>query len=222
MKQWKGRRIEMTILQEIIDHRMIGIIRGYGTEDTVKIVKTLERNDFSVIEATLNSPDAKNTLRALNEEFGDRILLGAGTVLTIEDAKECIDIGAKFLLAPVYSHEILQLCREENVLYIPGCYTPTEIYNAYSHGAELIKVFPAGGLKESYIKDVLAPLDMLNLLPTGGVNHQNINRFLKAGAKAVGLGSSLVRTNQTVNKEFLDDLASRVKLFKEELDQYED
>lgn len=201
---------------------MIGIIRGYGTEDTVKIVETLVHNDFSVIEATLNSPDAKNTLRVLNEEFGDRILLGAGTVLTKEDAKECIDIGAKFLLAPVYSHEILQLCSEENVLYIPGCYTPTEIYNAHSNGAELIKVFPAGGLKESYIKDVLAPLDMLNLLPTGGVNHQNINHFLKAGAKAVGLGSSLVRTKQAVSKEFLDDLASRVKLFKEELDRYED
>jgi 2-dehydro-3-deoxyphosphogluconate aldolase / (4S)-4-hydroxy-2-oxoglutarate aldolase len=212
----------MTILQQIIDHRMIGIIRGYGTEDTVKIVESLERNNFTVIEATLNSPDAKKTLQALNEQFGDRILLGAGTVLTEEDAKECIDIGAKFLLAPVYSHEILQLCREENVLYIPGCYTPTEIYNAYSNGAELIKVFPAGGLKESYIKDVLAPLDMLNLLPTGGVNHQNINRFLKAGAKAVGLGSSLVGTNQTVSKEFLDDLAGRVKLFKEELDRYED
>lgn len=212
----------MTVLQKIIDHRMIGIIRGYETEEAVRIVEMLERHEFTVIEVALNSPDAKNTLRVLKERFGKRILLGAGTVLTVEDAKECIEIGTEFLLSPVYSNDILQLCKEEGVLYIPGCYTPTEIYNAHASGAELIKVFPAGGLKESYIKDILAPLDMLNLLPTGGVNHENINHFLKVGAKAAGLGSALVRTNQTVDEVFLDDLAGRVKMFKEELKRYED
>lgn len=207
----------MNVLNKIIDHRMIGILRGYDTEDAVKIVDTLIKNDFNIIEVALNSPNAKATLKTLKKNFGTDIILGAGTVLNIEDAEYCINSGAEFLLSPVYSEEVLEFSSQHNILYIPGCYTPTEIYNAQARGAGMIKVFPAGQLKASYIKDVLAPMKDLILLPTGGVTPDNINEFLDAGAKSTGINSALVPSESEVNEIFLDDIANRVKEFKEVL-----
>ncbi|WP_449354267.1 bifunctional 4-hydroxy-2-oxoglutarate aldolase/2-dehydro-3-deoxy-phosphogluconate aldolase [Virgibacillus natechei] len=212
----------MTILNKVIEHKMIGILRGYGTEDTIKIVDTLNRNDFKVIEVALNSPNAKATLKTLKETFGEELVLGAGTVLTLEDAQVCLDIGTDFLLSPVYNEEILKFSVEHNILYIPGCYTPTEIYNAHTSGAKLIKVFPAGQLKSIYIKDVLAPMNDLSLLPTGGVTADNINAFLDAGAKAVGVNSALVPSKREVDKSLMEEITKNVQKFKEALDKNED
>lgn len=209
----------MTVLNKIIEQKMIGIMRGYGTEDTIKIVDTLIRNDFNIIEVALNSPDAKATLKTLKEKFGEDLVLGAGTVLTLQDAQDCLDIGTEFLLSPIYSEEILKFSIEHNILYIPGCYTPTEIYNAHSLGAKLIKVFPAGQLKSNYIKDVLAPMNDLSLLPTGGVTPDNINAFLDAGAKAAGVNSALVPSKQEVDKSLMEEITKNVQKFKEALDK---
>lgn len=209
----------MHILRKIESHKMIGILRGYGTQEAVEIVGKLIEHDFTVIEVALNSPDAKNTLKVLKSVYSDQITLGAGTVLTVEDAQECVEIGAEFLLSPVYEEDVLNFSRNNGILYIPGCYTPTEIYRAYKSGAEMIKVFPAGGLGPSYIKDVLAPMQNLSLLPTGGVDAENINAFFKAGATAVGLSSALVPSGRDVNDEMLTELGERVDILKEELSE---
>lgn len=208
----------MTVLEKITRHKMIGILRGYGTEDAVKIVGALIGNGFNVVEVALNSPDAKATLKALKEKFGEDIVLGAGTVLNTEDAEDCIEAGAEFLLSPVYSREVLEFSAEKDVLYIPGCYTPTEIYNAQEAGAGMVKVFPAGQLKAGYIKDVLAPMNDLILLPTGGVTPGNINEFLDAGAKAAGISSALVPKGE-VNAKLLEEVSDRARKFKEALDR---
>lgn len=211
----------MSVLDRIIAHKMIGILRGYGTADALKITDTLISNDFNVVEVALNSPDAKETLRKIKGTHGDDVLLGAGTVLTVDDAKDCIDIGAEFLLSPVYSEQILQFSKEHDVLYIPGCYSPTEIHHAHESGAEMIKVFPANQFKPGYIKDVLAPMNDLVLLPTGGVAPDNINEFLQSGAKAVGINSALVPKKSKVDDELLDEIKNRVDSFKEALRQNE-
>lgn len=210
----------MKVLDKITDHRMIGILRGYGTEDALKIVGALMDNGFNVVEVALNSPEAKATLKVLKETFGEDIVLGAGTVLNTEDAQDCIDAGAEFLLSPVYSRDVLDFASERDCLYIPGCYTPTEIYNAQNAGAGMVKVFPAGQLKSGYIKDVLAPMNDLILLPTGGVTPENINEFLDAGAKAAGISSALVPKGD-VDEVLLGEIKDRVKKFKEALDDYE-
>lgn len=210
----------MTVLEKITDHKMIGILRGYNTEDAVKIVGTLIDSGFNVVEVALNSPNAKATLKALKETFGDDIVLGAGTVLNTVDAGDCIEAGAEFLLSPVYNEAVLEFSAEKGVLYIPGCYTPTEIYNAQDAGAGMVKVFPAGQLKASYIKDVLAPMNDLVLLPTGGVTPENINEFLDAGAKAAGISSALVPKGK-VDESLLEDVSDRVKKFKEALSNNE-
>jgi 2-dehydro-3-deoxyphosphogluconate aldolase/(4S)-4-hydroxy-2-oxoglutarate aldolase len=208
------------IIDKITDHKFIGILRGYDTEDTLKIVQTMIENEFNVIEVALNSPNAKKTLKMIKDTFGDEIILGAGTVLNVEDAKDCIDAGVEFLLSPVYGKEVLELSKQENILYIPGCYTPTEIYNAQVSGAEMVKVFPAGQLGASYIKDVLAPMNDLVLLPTGGVTPENIHKFLDAGAKAAGISSALVPKGE-VNDLLLNDVKIRIQKFKGALNQYE-
>ncbi|WP_031545768.1 bifunctional 4-hydroxy-2-oxoglutarate aldolase/2-dehydro-3-deoxy-phosphogluconate aldolase [Salinicoccus luteus] len=208
----------MTVLGRIKDHKMIGILRGYDTEDAVKIVDTLVKNNFRVIEVALNSPNAKETLKELKEKFGDEIILGAGTVLTVEAAKACVDIGVQFLLAPAYGERVLQYAKARGILYIPGCYTPTEIYEAYLAGAQMIKVFPAGQLGAGYIKDVLAPMNDLGLLPTGGVNPDNIRAYLNAGALAVGINSALVPSNRTVDDALLAEIGERVQKLKAEVD----
>lgn len=207
----------MTVLERIKDHRMIGILRGYDTEDALKIAGALVDSGFNVIEVALNSPHAKATVKAIKEEFGDGIVLGAGTVLNTEDAGDCIDAGAEFLLSPVYSKEVLEFSGDRGVLYIPGCYTPTEIYNAHAAGAGMIKVFPAGGLGAGYIKDVLAPMNELVLLPTGGVTPGNINEFLDAGAAALGISSALVPKGK-VDGALLEDVRARAIKFKEALE----
>lgn len=208
----------MTVLDRIKDHKMIGILRGYDTEDAVKIVDTLVENNFRVIEVALNSPNSMETLKVLKEKFGDDIILGAGTVLTVEAAKKCVDIGVQFLLAPAYGERVLQYAKSRGILYIPGCYTPTEIYEAYLAGAKMIKVFPAGQLGAAYIKDVLAPMDDLVLLPTGGVNPDNIRAYLNSGAQAVGISSALVPSNRTVDDALLEEVGERVQKLKTEVD----
>ena len=207
----------MTVLERIKDHRMIGILRGYDTEDALKIAGALVDSGFNVIEVALNSPNAKATVKAIKDEFGDGIVLGAGTVLNTEDAGESIDAGAEFLLSPVYSREVLDFSSDRGVLYIPGCYTPTEIYNAHAAGAGMIKVFPAGGLGAGYIKDVLAPMNELVLLPTGGVTPGNINEFLDAGAAALGISSALVPKGK-VDGSLLEDVRTRAIKFREALE----
>ncbi|GAB3056418.1 bifunctional 4-hydroxy-2-oxoglutarate aldolase/2-dehydro-3-deoxy-phosphogluconate aldolase [Salinicoccus sesuvii] len=204
----------MTVLEKIKNHKMIGILRGYDTDDAVKIVDALVQNDFRVIEVALNSPNAKETLKSLKKHFGDDITLGAGTVLTVEDAKECIDIGVEFLLAPVYGEAVLEFANQQDILYIPGCYTPTEMYDAHMKGAKMIKVFPAGQLGSAYIKDVLAPMNDLVLLPTGGVSEENINTFFEVGAAAVGINSALVPSNRTVDDELVAEIGERVQKLK--------
>src|SRR5699024_9751885 len=189
--------------------------RGYDTNDAVKIVDTLMKSDFNVIEVALNSPNAKNTLKTLKKEFGKDLILGAGTVLTVEEAEYCVKIGVEFILSPVFSKEVLKFAIEEDILYIPGCYTPTEIYNAKLLGAKMIKVFPASQLQASYIKDVLAPMNDLVLLPTGGIKPGNINEFLDVGAKAVGINSALVPSKRKVDETMLNDVHERANAIKE-------
>src|SRR5699024_3375976 len=163
----------------------------------------------------------KASVRAIKEEFGDGIVLGAGTVLNTEDAGDCISAGAEFLLSPVYSREVLDFSIDRGVLYIPGCYTPTESYNAHKAGAGMIKVFPAGGLGAGYIKDVLAPMTELVLLPTGGGPPGNPHERLDAGAAALGISSALVPKGK-VDRSLLEDVRGRAIKFREALSHNED
>jgi 2-dehydro-3-deoxyphosphogluconate aldolase/(4S)-4-hydroxy-2-oxoglutarate aldolase len=162
------------------------------------------------LEITLNSENALSIIEEQQERTD--LIVGAGTVLNLADAKAAIDAGAAFVLAPTLDSEVVSYCVERDILVVPGVFTPTEVLSAHNLGAKLIKIFPAGGIGPQYIKDLLGPLNGISLLPVGGITIENTPIFMKAGAFAVGVGSFLA--NPALAKEHnWQEIARRAKAF---------
>ncbi|MGQ4666383.1 bifunctional 4-hydroxy-2-oxoglutarate aldolase/2-dehydro-3-deoxy-phosphogluconate aldolase [Metabacillus halosaccharovorans] len=202
----------MTTLNRILENKIIAIIRGADPNDVMKITEALLNGGVTTIEVTMNSPKALSVIEKITEEFGDRVLVGAGTVLDAETARHAILAGAKFILSPTVNSDTITLTKRYGAVSIPGAFTPTEILSAYENGGDIIKVFP-GILGPSYIKDILGPLPQIPLLPTGGVDLENIHAFFNAGAVGCGIGSALVNSNQQVDEEYIEQLTSKARQF---------
>ena len=138
-------------------------------------------------------PDAVSVIRKVAQQYGDRVLIGAGTVVNAQQAESCIRAGAEFLVSPGLSLPVLSVARVEGKLAIPGALTPTELMNAQEHGGSLVKIFPCGNLGGAkYLRSLRAPFPKASLIPTGGVNAANAAEFIAAGAFALGVGADLV------------------------------
>ena len=179
-------------LQRVLNTGLVAIIRANSGEQLVSVARALYDGGIDVIEVTFTVPNAVEGLAAVRKELGKKILLGAGTVLDPETARTAILAGAEFLVSPVVNVEVIKLATRYDKLIMPGAYTPTEILTAWEAGADVIKVFPAEIGGPPYLKAIKGPLPQVRLMPTGGVNLQTLESFIKAGACAVGLGSSLV------------------------------
>ncbi|OLS40772.1 bifunctional 4-hydroxy-2-oxoglutarate aldolase/2-dehydro-3-deoxy-phosphogluconate aldolase [Bacillus sp. MRMR6] len=186
-------------LATILEHKIVAIMRGVNRKDTLQIVNALQNGGIHVIEITLNTPNALSIIEEVSNEFGGKVLVGAGTVLDPESARAAILAGAKFILSPTVNKETIKMAKRYGVVSIPGAFTPTEILTAYEYGGDIVKVFPAT-LGEKYIADIRGPLSQIPLLPTGGINLGNIRDYLKAGAVGVGLGNSLVNPKMEINE----------------------
>ena len=138
----------------------------------------------------------------LNNEYGNQLLVGVGSVLNKKMAQNSISAGAKYVVSPIFDNGIIELAHNYNIPAMPGCFTPTEIYNAHERGADIIKVFPADVTGMKFFKAVKAPIPFLKLMPTGGVNLTNANEWINAGACAVGIGSALLDKEAISNKNF--------------------
>ena len=202
----------MNTLERILDHKIVAIIRGAEPGDVINIAKALYNGGIRVLEITMNSADPLQVIEELAAEFGDRMLIGAGTVLDPETARSAISAGAKFILSPIVSSKTIEMTKSYGAIAIPGAYTPTEIVHAYLSGGDIIKVFPARPGPD-YIKDILGPLPHIPLLPTGGINLENIKEFQNAGAVGFGIGSSLVDTNREITDEYLQTLTEKAQKF---------
>lgn len=187
----------------IVDRGLIAIVRFNTAAPLEAVATALADGGVDVIEFTMTTPGALEVLRAASASLGDRVVLGAGTVLDSETARMAILAGARFVVSPTLSRAVITTCRRYDVVSIPGAYSPTEILAAWELGADLVKVFPAGGVGPQFIKDVLAPLPQLKLVPTGGVSLGNIDAFVRAGAAAVAVGSNLVRTEFVAEQDFV-------------------
>ncbi len=203
----------MSALSYILQHKLIAILRGLNPNDVSDIATALHEGGINIIEVTLNSSKALSLIKELSQTFENKILIGAGTVLTSADAISAIDAGARFLISPTLDIDIINTARDRGIVSIPGAYTPTEIFTAYKNGADIIKVFPAQS--PMYIKHILAPLNYIPVMPTGGVDISNIQEYKKAGASAYGIGNSLVNSNSVVDKAYLQSLTSKAKDFVE-------
>lgn len=170
---------------------LIGILRGIKQEDLLEIIPRYLQAGLTTIEITMNTPDVLDILKHTAATFGHKLNVGAGTVCTEKDLEQALTAGAQFIVTPILHEPVIRSCVAAGVPVFPGALTPSEIYRAWSWGASLVKVFPASAFGPGYIKEVLAPLDGLQLMPTGGVSLENMGDYYRAGAKGFGLGSLL-------------------------------
>lgn len=202
----------MDTLQQILQHKIVAIIRGAEPADVLKIADALYEGGVRLLEVTLNSQNALQLINELSRQMQNKMIIGAGTVLNVTDAKNAIDSGAKFIISPIVDLATIQFTKQKNIVSIPGAFTPTEINYAFTNGADIIKVFPASS-NFNYIKELQGPLPHIPLMPTGGINTDNIGSFLKAGAVAFGIGTALVDTKQKITDESLEQLKDKAKKF---------
>lgn len=202
----------MTTLEQILTHKIVAILRGADPVDVLAIANALYEGGVRCLEITLNSPNAFAVIESIAKKMGGGMLVGAGTVLDATSANAAIAAGAKFIISPVTNFETIRKTKDLGAVSIPGAFTPTEIFNAYTAGGDIIKVFP-GTSGPGFIKEVLAPLPHIPLMPTGGISLENMGEFKKAGAVAFGIGKSLVDTRHKINETYLQNIITNARLF---------
>jgi 2-dehydro-3-deoxyphosphogluconate aldolase/(4S)-4-hydroxy-2-oxoglutarate aldolase len=172
---------------------LIPVLRARNAAQAHAVVQAMLAGGVTVVEVTMTVPGAIDLLKELKAEYGARLLLGSGTVTTADQAQATIDAGAEFVVSPSLHPAVIARTKANKKLSIPGALTPTEIITAWNEGADYVKVFPCSAMGGSpYLKSILAPFPHLKLIPTGGVTQQTAVDFLKAGAKALGVGADLV------------------------------
>jgi 2-dehydro-3-deoxyphosphogluconate aldolase/(4S)-4-hydroxy-2-oxoglutarate aldolase len=179
-------------LSRIIDSGVIAVLRAPSGEVLTDVAEALLAGGVEAIEVTFTVPGAHRVIEQVADRLGDKIVLGAGTVLDSETARAALLAGAQFIVAPTVNLEVIRLCRRYDKVAVPGALTPTEVLTAWEAGADIVKVFPSELTGPKYLKALHGPLPQVRLLPTGGVNLQTAADFLRAGACALGIGGALV------------------------------
>lgn len=181
-----------TIAKGLEDAGVVAVIRIQDPSRLADVVSALVAGGVRALEVTMTVPGAVELIRRTAPTLPPGFLLGAGTVIDADTAHRVIDAGARFLVSPVFRRDVVAAAQERGAAALPGCFSPTEILDAWEAGAEIVKVFPATALGPGYIKDLRAPLPQLKLMPTGGVTVANAGEWIAAGAVAVGVGSALL------------------------------
>ena len=188
----------MSGMELIKKHRFIAILRHIPLHTVEGVTRALYEGGVRIFEVTFN-PSAANTaeetgeiIRKIKSMYGDEVSVGAGTVINLEFARAAHEAGAEFIVSPCTKPEVIAYTKEQGMLSIPGAYTPTEIVNAYDMGADIVKVFPVAPHEVGYLKNVMSPLSHIPFIPTGGINPDTVEEFLKTGAVAVAAGATIV------------------------------
>jgi 2-dehydro-3-deoxyphosphogluconate aldolase / (4S)-4-hydroxy-2-oxoglutarate aldolase len=197
--------------EEIKKRSVVAVVRGASVESAVKIGQALLDGGVTALEITMETPQALSVLEKACEVFGDAMLVGAGTVLDAETARLAILAGARFIVSPTVNEKIIQMAKRYGVISVPGAFTPTEILHAFEQGADVVKVFPAGIAGPGYLKSISAPLPHIPLMPTGGIDQTNAKDYIRAGAVAVGVGSSLVDPSRALTDEYLREVTKQAE-----------
>src|SRR5205823_3916077 len=181
------------IRQQIASVGIIPVIRASTADKAFFAVDALRKGGIPVVEVTLTVPGAERVIEALRKQFEDALLVGAGTVLNSERARQCVEAGAQFIVSPGLNIATVALVNSQKILMIAGALTPTEIMAAWEGGSDVVKIFPCNAVGGAgYIKSLKGPFPQIPFIPTGGVNLQTAANFLRAGAEALGVGSELV------------------------------
>jgi 2-dehydro-3-deoxyphosphogluconate aldolase/(4S)-4-hydroxy-2-oxoglutarate aldolase len=198
-------------LQQVLDCGIVAVVRASDSLQLVEVVRALADGGVTVVEITMTTPGALEVIREAKKSLGDRVLLGAGTILDTETARAALLAGAEYLVSPALNLDVIRLCQRYNKLVMPGAFTPTEILAAWEAGADIVKVFPAEVVGPPFFKAMQGPLPQIRLMPTGGVDLTTAASFLKAGACCLGVGGQLVEPAAVARRDFdrLRDLAKQ-------------
>ena len=180
------------ILERICEPGIVAIIRADSSEQLIDAAAALYEGGVTGMEITMTTPNALQVITDVHRKFGDKVLIGVGSVLDPETARLAILAGAEFVVTPITRPEVIRLCNRYAKPIASGAFTPTECMTAHESGADFVKLFPADQVGPTYIKTILAPMPMLRVIPTGGVTVDTAASFIKAGCAALAAGSSLV------------------------------
>lgn len=187
------------MINKILNDKVIAIVRGIYDEECLNLAKALYKGGVKLLEVTFDQKSQEerlrtvNTIKRLNDELGDVMAFGAGTVTTVEMVEMAKEAGAKFIISPDTNEDVIQATTKLGMVSIPGALTPTEIAQAHRYGADFVKVFPVSNLGVSYLKNVTAPLSHVRMLAVGGVDGSNVNAYMEAGAVGAGVASCLFK-----------------------------
>ena len=205
-------------LQRLLDRGIVAVIRAPSGEQLIEVAEALLAGGVEILEVTFTVPGAVHVLQRVADRLGDRVLLGAGTVLDPETARAALLAGAEFIVSPSTNLDVIRLCRRYDKLVMPGAFTPTEVVTAWEAGADIVKIFPADVGGPAYLKALRGPLPQIRLMPTGGVDLHTAADFLKAGACALGVGGSLVDA-KAIQQGDMKKLESLARQFVEVVEQ---
>ncbi len=180
------------IIQRLLAPGIIAIIRADSSSQLLPAAEALLAGGVSAVEITMTTPDAIETIGDIAAKLGEQILMGVGSIIDPETARIAILAGAEFVITPVTRPEVIRMCNRYGKPIASGAFTPTECLLAHESGADFVKLFPADQVGPTYIRNLLAPLPMLQIIPTGGVNAATAAAFLRAGSVALGVGTALV------------------------------
>lgn len=202
----------LTTLRQLIDAGVIAVIRADSGNQLVNVCRALSTGGVQACEITMTTPGALDAIAQASRELGKSALIGAGSVLDAETARAAILAGARFIFSPVLNLDVIQMAHRYDCVAVPGALTPTEILAAWRAGADVVKVFPANHFGPQYLRDIHGPLPQVKLTPTGGVDLNTAADWIKAGAVAIGVGSSLVK-KELINGGKWDDLSALAKQY---------
>jgi 2-dehydro-3-deoxyphosphogluconate aldolase/(4S)-4-hydroxy-2-oxoglutarate aldolase len=189
-------------LKRILNSGVVAVLRAPSGELLAEVAQALLAGGVDCLEVTFTVPKALGVLETVADRLGDKVLLGAGTVLDPETARSALLAGARFIVSPTVNLQTIQLCKRYSVPVMPGALTPTEILTAWEAGADVVKVFPSEITGPAYLKALRGPLPQIRLMPTGGVTLSTAAEFLKAGACALGIGGSLVSAEAIKSRDW--------------------
>jgi 2-dehydro-3-deoxyphosphogluconate aldolase/(4S)-4-hydroxy-2-oxoglutarate aldolase len=183
------------VLRRVAEVGIVPVVRASSAEEAMQVVEAIKAGGVPVLEITMTVPRAVRVIEQVADRYGDEVVVGAGTVLDAETARACILAGAQFVVSPSLNVNTIEMCRRYSIAVLPGALTPTEVINAWTAGADVVKVFPCGALGGAkYLKSLKAPLPQVEMIPTGGVSLATAAEFIEAGALALGVGADLVDT----------------------------
>ena len=199
---------KLKVLGRVVDSGLVAVVRAESSEQAARIAEACAEGGVAAVEITFTVPGAANVIEDLANRFtGDRIIIGAGTVLDPETARVAILAGAQFVVSPSLNHETARLCNRYQISYLPGASTVKEVIEGMECGADILKVFPGETLGPAFVKAVRGPLPQASLMPTGGVSLENVGEWIQAGCVAVGVGGTLTAGAKTGDFQSITEMS---------------